>query len=1045
MNKLYTDNPKVNDRVEFIFLTPDANQCYPEDPYYIENITIYFIERQYASPNLLEYDTQIAQNNLEARYYALRNIACEYPSPENTQKANDAYDDWQKSIVTNPFYYSNSTIVFEAGTAENPLWVRDTLNTDSIIIKDPTDEFPYCRFKFFWLAQNVREGDYFICYKWKPNQYGDRLSAHLPFYLNSDVASYTSNPTHRTPPEKYFDLLTRYLPDMYKTTYADADKTPEILDKMNMALNDGFRQLEDLVNQIYDLQDANVLQEPLLVYLANFFNLKLRSSDPTRWRKQIKKAIPLNKMKGRLDALKQALEDAGIQMNSFIQLWQVGTDYTYTESFEYLASDIFKLRKVSLEVNGTYFALEIALATRTNDALTIAEYIPFDLSNIEIYTTNGISYLKYIGDPIEAGSKIKITYQIKEFENGTQMMIHNYIVNYLSLADTRDDRYVEYPPKDWNTYVIEESDVMFDQLINVKNPFYDPIIFGKIRTEFPYSEQAYNMDEYNGSLRDSTDPKDIDKNFIEPCRGTISSRYNIDLTIQDLSNIRLIEAQEIIAEYTPFHAILHTLRFNGYMEDFQLPAEESWEVLIKYDGSDYMISGQANIVFDRGIAPNIYGQVLRNMLASSNTVDSGSTNAFNKSIVLFSPIVNLSYAGIDSDSNQTFLQILSPHVNSGEYTVQNPVGNYVEVIGAIAEPLNETEFSYILSNIIMADTNFTVYQDNVYYVTDADSEDDPTKNFANYDIKTLFDVANGFAVACWKLKIISSGLSYDIENIINNQIYLYNDGSLTNTSYVDLEYQLIDSDNNIILNSLTGTYNVINRGRVVVDLGTGYTNIQLLLSENNYFFFDSDSSQYYVDGYPAATNEFYIDSYDGGDQAGVSGKVLFRITDGPGNLTYNGLIIQKPITFPTFTNPNDPNALQDNTFKANYLLNLTYPTFPPTSFYYSLGDDETIGMTDYINLQGKFENCGTITSGGTAVTYELIQYIKDPATIRNIDFDFVDRSSQSIITNTIQEDMPLYALADLSNGSETKDVSIQKETISYTILTKDNLKTEGEI
>ena len=113
MNKLYTDNPKVNDRVEFIFLTPDANKCYPIDPYYIENITIFFIERNYASPNIQEYDTQISQANLEARYLVLKNVACEYPSEENAQLANDAFDSWQKSIVTNPFYYANSQIVFQ--------------------------------------------------------------------------------------------------------------------------------------------------------------------------------------------------------------------------------------------------------------------------------------------------------------------------------------------------------------------------------------------------------------------------------------------------------------------------------------------------------------------------------------------------------------------------------------------------------------------------------------------------------------------------------------------------------------------------------------------------------------------------------------------------------------------------------------------------------------------------------------------------------------------------------------------------------------------
>jgi hypothetical protein len=1022
MNKLYTDNPKVNDRVEFIFLTPDANKCYPIDPYYIENITIFFIERNYASPNIQEYDTQISQANLEARYLVLKNVACEYPSEENAQLANDAFDSWQKSIVTNPFYYANSQIVFQAGSSTQPLWVRGGTNTDSIVIKAPTDEFPYCRFQFFWDAFNVREGDYFICYKWKPNPSGDTLSAHLPFYLNSDIAAYTSNPTHRTPPKKYYDLLTRYLPEMYKSTYADTDRTPEILDKLNLALNDGFKQMEDLVNQIIDLLDANVLQEPLLIYLANFFNLKLRSSDPTRWRKQIKKAVPLNKMKGRLEGLRQALSDAGMELVEFSQLWQVGTKYSYTESFLYSSETIFKLKKVSLDKNNTFFLLQ--LETNTSDYATIS------LDNIEIYTSNGVSYMKYIGNTLELSSRLKITYQIKEFPNETQVQIHSYILG-LSLIDTRDDRYFEYPPKDWNTYGIEETDPLFDVIVNVKNPFYEPIIFGKIRTEFPYSEQAYNMDEYNGSLRDSFDPKDIDKNFIEPCRDTISARYNLELSVQDLSNIRLVEAQEIIAEYTPFHAILHTLKFNGYMEDYMLPAYESWQILIKYNASDYLISGQANTIFNRNIRPNIYGQVLRNMLTTAQTVESGTTNVYNDTIILFCPLQNLETIGITSISSDTLLQILAPHANSGEYTVQNPVGNYVEVIGSISEPLNTTEFSFILSNIVLSDSNFDVYQDNLYFVTDL------TLDFLYYPIKTIFDVENGQAVASWKIQIVSTGFIYEITNIINNKIYLLNDGSLTNTYYENLDYKLLDNSNNIIFESTDGIYNVVYRGRVVVDSGTGVGNIQTFLTRNNYFFFDADSSQYYIDGYPDTLNEIYIDNYNAGDQGGVSGKVLQRLAADNGNLDYNKMLFLKPITFPIFTDPNDPNALEDSTFKENYLIEIN-------SSFYSIVSEETIGLNQYLFLSGKFDEWGTISSGGTSVSYDLIRYVKDPATIMLQDFDFVDRSGQEVITNEIMS-LPAFAMTDLASGSETKDFSVQEESIGYTILTKDNKKTEGNI
>lgn len=1053
MNKLYNNNPKVNDRVEFILLTPDANKCYFENPCYIENITIYFIERNYASANIQEYDNQTSQANLEERYLVLKNIACNDPTDLNLKLANDALSAWQSSIVTSTFYYQNSLIVFQAGSATEPLWIRGQPNTDSIVESLPNAEFSYGRFRFYWNASGVREGDYFICYKWKPNCYGDTLSAHLPFYLISDIAAYTSNPTHRTPPEKYYDLLTRYLPEMYKSTYSDADRTPEILDKLNQALNLGFKNIEDLANQIIDLSDANVLQEPLLVYLANFFNLKLRSGDPTRWRKQIKKAIPLNKSKGTLRALREALNDAGINLDKFSQFWQVGTDYTFTESFIYLSENIFKLEKVSLPINSTDFSLEIASSYIDGDKILINEYVSANLNNIEIYTASGNSYMKYIGNPLAVNSKLKITYQIKEFDNNQEIQIHGYVIS-LPLADTRDDRYFEYPKKDWNTYVIEESDPLFDLIINVKNPFYDPVIFGKVRTEFPYSEQAYNMDEYNGSLRDSLHPKDIDKNFVEPCRNTISSRFSVELTIQDLSNIRLTEAQEIMTDYLPFHAILHTLQFNGYLQDYMLPANESWQILIKYDSTEFLIAGEVTNLFNRSISPysDLYSPVLRNSLATANGVETGTTYAYNKNIVLFCPLQSLSGLGVNKTPSDTFLQILAPHVNNGEYTVQNANGHIVEVIGSISEPLNSTEFTFILSNIILADTQFNVYQDNLFSIFDEKI------NYLYYPIKTTYDVANGNAVAAWKVEIVSTSLIYNIANTYNNKLILTNDGTLDNTPVNGLQYKILDENNNVIVNSytdadgnvypLSGIYSVESRGIVVVDSATGVENIQNFFTSNNYFYFDSTGLQYYVDGYPLVQNEFYIKGYTGGDQINISGKVLQRVTSNTGNLNYEKMLIAKPLTFPSFTNPNDPDAVRDSTFKENYLIRIDSNNF------YSIDSEVSIDSTDYLYISGKFEDWGTISSGGTSVSYDLIQYVEQEVTIEGPNnlsgstFPFIDRSNNQLITHTTITASPFAMTgfvdeSDIGNGP--KSVSINKETIGYTIITKDNKKIEGTI
>jgi hypothetical protein len=851
--------------------------------------------------------------------------------------------------------------------------------------------------------------------------------------LNSDIASYTSNPTHRTPENKYYDLLTRYLPEMYKSTYAYNDRTSEILDKLNQSLNIGFRNIEDLANQIIDLLDANVLQEPLLVYLASMFNLKLRSTDPTRWRKQIKKAVPLNKSKGTLRAFKEALTDAGITLNKFSQLWQIGTDYTFTENFVYTGYDIFELEKISLNINDNYFNLEIAQANVIGNNIVLNNYQSLGLNNIIIYTNSGKSYLKYIGNQLVLGSNIKITYQIKNFNNSQQVQLHNYIV-FLPLADTRDGRYVTYPKKDWNTYVIEETDPLFDLIINVKNPFYDPVIFGKIRTEFPYSEQAYNMDEYNGSLRDSYNPKDIDKNFVEPCRNTISSRFNVEVTIQNLSNIRLTEAQEVMADYMPFHAILHTLQFNGYLQDYMLPANECWEILIKYIGSEFLIAGEISNVFNRDITPysDITSAVLRNALANSTTVDSGTANAFNQNVVLFCPNQNLENIGINLVSSNTFLQILSPHANSGDYSVEKPQGNTINVIGTFSEPLNMTEFTFILSNIMLQNPNFDIYQDNIYELTDSEND------YQYYPIKTIHDVNNGFATNAWKIEIIWSGMDYEILNISNNVIILQNNGTLSDFSSTGFDYKLLDENNNVIFQSNSGNYNVVKRGKVFVDPISGVEDIAnyLYFSTNNYFYFDSTQLQYYMNGFIPEENAFYIANYNDGDQADISGKILKRMLYNTGNLNYHGMMIEKPLTFPTFTSPTDPNALRNNNFQENYLIKLN------SNYFYSIIEEKTIGGTDYICISGRFEDWGTITSGGTSVSYELIQYEENSVTILGNNFPFIDRSNNELITYETVNASPM-AMADLANGP--KSVSIQEEKIAYTIITKDNKKTEGKI
>ena len=144
----------------------------------------------------------------------------------------------------------------------------------------------------------MREGDYFICWTWTPLIAGSTLTQHYKFSLSGNTETTTSIPTHYTDPKKYTTLLERYTPEVFKFSLADSDVTTDVIDRTNKTIAMGFNVLENLTNQLVDLHDPNALNEFLLPYLSNYFGLKLRTDDPTRWRGQIKRAVPLYKKKG---------------------------------------------------------------------------------------------------------------------------------------------------------------------------------------------------------------------------------------------------------------------------------------------------------------------------------------------------------------------------------------------------------------------------------------------------------------------------------------------------------------------------------------------------------------------------------------------------------------------------------------------------------------------------------------------------------------------------------------------------------------------------
>jgi len=352
------------------------------------------------------------------------------------------------------------------------------------------------------------------------------------------------------------------------------------------------------------------------------------------------------------------------------------------------------------------------------------------------------------------------------------------------------------------------------------------------------------MDEYNGSLRDSQKPCDIDKSFIEPCSNGISAKFSLDVEISDLSDDRITECQSIINDFTPMHSILHTLNFTGKFEDIILPPIEQYEALIHYNQDDYCIAGMAQYVLNRAMYLGLdQNAVYRNELATqwSWYIIEG-TDAYNQAITLFCSEVNFQTLGVRDVDTETLLEVLSPSANSGEYCVQNPNANFIDVSQTIpvneTPSLNKSSFTFRLSNINLADSNFTAAQANIYKLND------DSVVLSDYAIKTVWDVNNGYAAQAWQV-ILPTG-TYDILDMHDDVLIIEDDGTLSNVSATGVNWSLL-SPTATELTSSNGNYVVEVIGKITIDPSLNYNNVNTLIDGSGYFYLDS-TTYWVLDG-----------------------------------------------------------------------------------------------------------------------------------------------------------------------------------------------------
>jgi len=961
-----------------------------------------------------------------------------------------------ESASSSEFYYKDAEVVKVIGgntdprTGEfYPAWLnpemvpselRDKTIGDNLLAQVyEGDEAVPGKFEILWDPSGLREGDYFVCWTWRPNLSGESRSAHMYFSLGGGVGLTAAIPTHRTDPRKYEMLLERYTPDMFKSRISEGDLSPMVMKGLNESVGAGFTMIENLANQIIDLLDSNATHEQLLPLLSNMFALRIKSSDPTLWRRQIKKAVPNFKKKGTISGLSGAFGDAGMKLVKLTRLWQVVSEYTFQEHFDYEDSKTFLFSKKFVDLIGLFY--------RPADGSW--QEVTSDAASLALFEEDSITWM----GSISSGDSVRVLYATREIPAGRQSL-EDYIVG-LPLMDMRDERGQEYPPKNWNTRVIEEDDPMLPVLVPVRHPIADPVVWGWVRTEFPYSENAYNMDEYNGSKRQSINPCDIDKDFLDPCGSCQSSMFNMDLEVEGLSDASFGEALQVVEEFMPFHSVVHTFNLNGSRTEFFGPAEERIETLVRVSGGETILAGEAQHIFNRDVDSRDIDAVRRDLLASLETVNSPSSStswhgtirnsrvclypcALNSESELNDPdfrgltqgfgAYNINTSELDPDPFESgnLLEVLG--ASTRNYTLVNVDGSSAEIYGEVDSSVVGPLFEYRVSNKL-ADLTVDVTQVSRIVFSDEDAD------FHLTGVVTQKDIDDGVSEGeAWTLRHLDK--EYKVMDIFPDDTLLLEElGDIDPVSgWVLMKGGLI------VKSSDGGSKSVTALGLVAVSSPSGFE-ARSRLKAGDYVCMDWGSSPlfYRIRSFKAGEDRFYIEGYEGGDLGGEQVKVYRRVIERKiGQVGYDGLVLDADDDLEALLPVSNGTGFSPDSVSSSYVMQ-NYLLFIGSEYYTILGVDGSS-----LTLGGRLDS---YTKSGQGVDFTVYRFSKENLSIRErfhppvpgFEFDSVGRSGKALISVSqgSGDASMLSAALNASGSRQPLDFAGQQESIDFEVEYRD--------
>ena len=135
--KTINDSPRTTDTILLQVSTPDANGCYLANPYEVESVIVYYVQRSFSSTQFGEYDQPQVTDSLLQSLQAAQTVYCANPTPSNLVLLQNLQAQVANASV-NTFYYSNIKPVLILGGEQYPAW----LSTDiphSLLTNVPTD------------------------------------------------------------------------------------------------------------------------------------------------------------------------------------------------------------------------------------------------------------------------------------------------------------------------------------------------------------------------------------------------------------------------------------------------------------------------------------------------------------------------------------------------------------------------------------------------------------------------------------------------------------------------------------------------------------------------------------------------------------------------------------------------------------------------------------------------------------------------------------------------------------------------------------------